>query len=142
MVQLEWVVLCDSTFRDDQGKSCMIGVFDRISAHTVPTRHPRIGVAIRLRGTPGRQVTVDLRLIRPDNSRIGLGSIYSTASRWGSIQINCNFHGIEFPLWGDYQFEVLAGEELMGSAKLTLINPADLQDPDTQEHSSRQGHGQ
>ena len=56
MAECDWAILCDYAFQDIGRKTCLIGVFDRIFALTVPTVLVQAAIGLKLLGTPGEQV--------------------------------------------------------------------------------------
>ncbi len=68
---LEWLHVCDYAFRDEQGKLCMIGLFDTLASLRLPGRLPMFCVALGLSDGQG-QYEVALRVEAPSGKHVEL----------------------------------------------------------------------
>lgn len=68
---LEWLHVCDHAFRDEQGKLCLIGMFDSLASLRLPGRLPTMAVAIGLTDGQG-QYEVALRVEAPSGKHVEL----------------------------------------------------------------------
>lgn len=68
---LEWLHVCDHAFRDEQGKLCMIGLFDTLASLRLPGRLPVFCVAVGLTDGQG-QYEVALRVEAPSGKATDL----------------------------------------------------------------------
>ncbi len=68
---LEWLHVCDYAFRDEQGKLCLIGMFDSLASLRLPGRLPVFAVAIGLADGQG-QYDIALRVEAPSGKHVEL----------------------------------------------------------------------
>lgn len=68
---LEWLHVCDHAFRDEQGKLCLIGMFDSLASVRLPGRLPVFCVAIGLTDGQG-QYEVALRVEAPSGKHVDM----------------------------------------------------------------------
>ena len=106
MADCEWALLCDYTFRDVGQKVCLIGIFDRIFAKSVPATHHQAALVFRLTGTPNEKVAFKLEIVRPTNAVIGTVGGEATIGDNGTADVNVNIGGLLLPDWGTYSINV------------------------------------
>ncbi len=68
---LEWLHVCDHAFRDEQGKLCLIGMFDSLASLRLPGRLPVFCVAIGLTDGQG-QYEIALRVEAPSGKHVDM----------------------------------------------------------------------
>ena len=68
---LDWLHVCDHAFRDEQGKLCLIGMFDSLASLQLPGRLPVFCVAIGLTDGQG-QYDVALRVEAPSGKHVDM----------------------------------------------------------------------
>jgi len=68
---LEWLHVCDYAFRDEQGKLCMIGLFDSLHSVQLPGRLPVFSVAFGLTDGQG-DYQVGLQIVAPSGKVVDL----------------------------------------------------------------------
>jgi hypothetical protein len=68
---LEWLHVCDHAFRDEQGKLCLIGMFDSLASLRLPGRLPVFCVAIGLTDGQG-SYEVALRVEAPSGKHVDM----------------------------------------------------------------------
>jgi hypothetical protein len=68
---LEWLHVCDHAFRDEQGKLCLIGMFDSLASLRLPGRLPVFAVAIGLTDGQG-QYEIAIRVEAPSGKHVDL----------------------------------------------------------------------
>ena len=88
MAECEWAILCDHTFKDEHGKICLIGIFDRISAKSVPTTHHQLAVVMKFVGDPKEQIRFRVEIVRPTGGLVGAFSGEGHLSDTGVVEIN------------------------------------------------------
>lgn len=138
MVQCDWVIICDHTFRDELGKVCLIGVFDQIAVADVPTRLRRMALAFRFSGTPRDRVTSSIRVELPKGG-FWFGEVSGEIRDTGTLEFNCNLIEFELPEFGVYSCCIYLGDEVAKSAEFSVVplgRKSQLQA--MPEHSSRQ----
>ena len=75
---LEWLHVCDYAFRDEQGKLCMIGLFDTLASLRLPGRLPVFCVAMGLTDGLGQY---DIWIATYNRSRVRNTRLYVTELR-------------------------------------------------------------
>lgn len=138
MVQCDWLIICDHTFRDELGKVCLIGVFDQIAVADVPTTLRRMALAFRFSGTPRDHVTSSIRVVLPKGG-FWFGEVSGEIRDTGTLEFNCNLIEFELPEFGVYSCCIYLGDEVAKSAEFSVVpleRKSQLQA--MPEHSSRQ----
>lgn len=108
MATCEWAHLCDYAFLDNQGKTCLIGIFKAIVTARVPTTHTRCAVVFNVSGMPNEEVNLRVQVIRPDgrdplinvSSPINLGT---AGEHTAVLELN----NIVLPDFGPYEVVIL-----------------------------------
>ena len=106
MVDCEWAILCDSIFRDEHKKLCLIGLFRQINASSVPTVHPRAAVAIRLVGDANEGFRVHGEIVRPSGEQLTNFRFAGSTGADGVAEIAVNFESLQLPDWGIYSCNI------------------------------------
>ena len=123
-------VLADSANASQEGKLNVLGVFDRISATTVPTVHPQLTLVLILEADiaeTGRTHEVSIRCMDEDGGDVlainGSAEIKQASE---TVRINqiMNFRNVLFPSFGRYTFVVLVNNELKKRIPLELADAA------------------
>ena len=97
MATVEYMHLCDDAFSGEDGKHCIIGIFDAISATTFPVTYPMITVALRVVGL-GQQplrIRIEIGLPRGDVVAATEGMIEPDVKR--TAHVNVKFLTATFP---------------------------------------------
>ena len=111
MADCDWAILCDYAFLDAGGKMCIIGIFERIYAQTVPAIHPQAVIVAKLRGAPGEEVQLRVEIRRPNG--LSLMRLDGTAkmSVEGGAGIQLRLAGLNLPDMGTYECSVYIENE-------------------------------
>jgi len=103
------MVICDSVIEDKRTREkSLIGIFNNITASSVPCVHPRLNVFVALTEGHGVYGMLMRCLKVGDESEIMKmdGNVTFKDPRQ-IIEFNCEIVGLKFPDYGEYRFEVL-----------------------------------
>jgi hypothetical protein len=128
-MEVDLALLADAATIDGSGKLNILGIFDRLTTNSFPTRHPRLSlvlrfsaglqevgkheVAIALKGPDGKQ------LVRIDGE-MNLAPGPSGAGGAVLVPHVLNMDGLIFPAAGRYAFDVRVDGEHHVSIPLTV----------------------
>ena len=133
-MEVDLALLADAATIDGSGKLNILGIFDRLTTASFPTRHPRLSLVLRfsagiqevgrhevgivLKGPDGKEVVrIDGEMnLAPGPSRVG-----------GAVLVPhvLNMDGLVFPVGGRYAFDVRVDGEHHVSLPLTVQGPED-----------------
>jgi len=131
-MDVDLALLADAASIDSSGKLSILGIFDRLSTMSFPTRHPRLSLVLRF--TAGLDEAgkheVGITLIDPDaqevvridgEMQLGPGPVAAA----GSIRVPhvLNMDGLIFPRPGRYSFDVTVDGEHHVTIPLTVDGP-------------------
>jgi hypothetical protein len=124
MAECEWAILCDYAFLDLNRKTCMIGVFDKIFASSVPSALHQSALAIKFSGAANETVNFKVQILRP----IGSGQLASlegnvTLVETGTAEMQFNIVGLPLPDYGAYAFNVYSGDVLLKTITFLVDRP-------------------
>ncbi len=102
MVECEWAILCDSVFRDEHKKLCLIGVFTQISTRSVPSAHLHAAVAAKLTGNPDERFQARIEIVRPTGGILSDSAFESVVGANGVVEVVINLSNVPLPDWGIY----------------------------------------
>jgi hypothetical protein len=132
-MEVDLALLADAATIDGSGKLNILGVFDRLSAVSFPTRHPRMSLVLRFSAgvhEAGKH-EIDITLRAPDGSQVMRidGEMNLVA---GPRQVAdgvlvphiLNMDGLVFPTAGAYAFDVGVDGEHHATIPLKLDGPA------------------
>ena len=116
------------------------GGIDTISANSAPVKHPSLGIAFRLSLSPaelGRTHELEILLVNADGGRIATVKAKIQAERpvqgtggWPvSVPLAINFAQIEFPVFGDYQFELMVNNSSINTIPFRVVQARAPQKP-------------
>lgn len=115
------------------------GGIDTLFAKAVPVRHPTLGVAFRLTLSPaelGRTHELEILLVNADGGRIATVKAKIPAERpvqttgWPvTVPLAINFAQIEFPTFGDYQFELMVNNSSINTIPFRVVQAPAPQKP-------------
>ena len=111
MVDCEWAILCDSIFRDEHRKLCLIGLFRQINASSVPTVHARAAVAIRLVGNANEGFRAHGEIVRPSGEQLTNFQFAGSTGPDGVAEVVVNFESLQLPDWGIYSCNIRVGDQ-------------------------------
>jgi len=128
MATVEYLHVCDLAFAMEGGKQCVIGIFDTIYASAFPVVHPAMSIAARFRGTPNEILPITIELGRPNGDALVSMQGDMTLAADGSMFMQMNIAGAQFPEPGRYTFKVSsAGRTLTTHALQVLKAPVQTQ---------------
>jgi len=134
-MEVDLALLADAATIDGSGKLNTLGIFDRLGATSLPTRHPRLTLVLRfsagvdeigthqvgivLKGPDGQEV------LRIDGEMNLTGGPHSVA---GGVLVPhiLNMDGLVFPVAGRYAFDVRVDGEHQVSIPLTVESSSQL----------------
>lgn len=134
-MEVDLALLADAATIDGSGKLNILGIFDRLGATSLPTRHPRLTLVLRfsagvdeigthqvgivLKGPDGQEV------LRIDGEMNLTGGPHSVADGVLVPHI-LNMDGLVFPVAGRYAFDVRVDGEHQVSIPLTVESSSKL----------------
>jgi hypothetical protein len=129
MAECDWAILCDYAFQDIGRKTCLIGVFDRIFALTVPTVLIQAAIGLKLLGFPGEQVAFRVEIIRPTGSQLATFGGNVVIAENGSLEVQVRMAGLQLPDFGVYGLNIYAGEVLAKNVSFLVTKPPQATQP-------------
>jgi hypothetical protein len=121
MAVCTWAVLCDYAFLDAQGKTCLIGIFDRITTRGVPSVHGQAALVLRLRGEPNESVRVRVEVIRPTGAPQGRMEQEVQLTPQGESAVQLNIVGLPLPDFGRYAFSIAVNDETQQTIEFQVV---------------------
>src|SRR2546422_315249 len=109
MAECDWAILCDYAFLDFGRKMCMIGIFDRVFAATVPSSLHLAALAMRLLGQPREMVNFRVEVIRPTGGQLAAFEGSVQFGDTGTSELQFNIAGLPLPDYGIYSFNIYEG---------------------------------
>jgi len=104
---LEWLHVCDHAFRDEQGKLCLIGLFDTLASVELPGRLPVFSVAIGMCDGEG-QYEVGLQIEAPSGKAVNMKlPPVQLASKASKARAVVRLAGMPFEEFGTYTFRLI-----------------------------------
>jgi hypothetical protein len=122
MAECDWAILCDYSFLDAGQKVCLIGVFEKINAASVPTTLHQSALALKILGNPEEQISFRIAVNRPSGGALAsvAGSVI-LGPEASSANVQLNFAGLGLPDWGVYEVSVYVNEVLSKSASFVVV---------------------
>ena len=131
-MQVESAILADFVQENNRKLYITGGGIDTIFAQTIPVRHPSLGIAFRLILSPaelGRPHQLEILLVNADGGRLATVNAKIQAERppqgsggWPvSVPLAINFANIEFPAFGDYQFDLMVNNSSIENIRFRVI---------------------
>ena len=138
-MQVNSAILADFV-QENHGKLYITGGgIDTLFANAVPVRHPSLGIAFRLTLSPaelGRTHQLEILLVNADGGRIATVNAKIQAERpvqgtgWPvSVPLALNFAQIEFPAFGEYQFELMVNNSSINTIPFRVVQAPAPQKP-------------
>src|SRR5216684_2597000 len=121
MAEVEYMHICDYAFPGQNGKPCIIGIFDRIGAPAFPAAHPLMAIAIQLRGTAHEMIPIKIELGRPNGDVLVKMEGQIVVNEGGGAFINFNLVNTQFPEAGRYTVKVSSTGKTLASHSLHLV---------------------
>ena len=131
-MEVDLALLADAATIDGSGKLNILGIFDRLTTTSFPTRHPRLCLVLRF--SAGVQEVgkheVQISLKGPDgrqligiNGEMNLAPGPSLAGGAVLVPHVLNMDGLIFPVAGRYAFDVRVDGEHHVTLPLSVIGP-------------------
>ncbi len=112
MAKCDWILLCDHSFRDENKKVCLLGIFDRIRVINVPTTHQSMALAFKVTGESGEKISARIEILRPSgHSQLAEAKLDIVLSQDGNATINVNMNRAPLPDLGVYAINLYFGDE-------------------------------
>lgn len=131
-MEVDLALLADAATIDGSGKLNILGIFDRLSTTSFPTRHPRLSLVLRFSASVhevGRH-EVGISLKAPDGKEVVRidGEMTLSAGPMGVrggvlVPHVLNMDGLIFPVAGGYAFDVRVDGEHHVTIPLTVDGP-------------------
>jgi len=104
---VDWLHVCDHAFRDEQGKLCLIGLFDTLASQELPGRLPMLSVAIGLSDGDG-EYEIGLQVTAPSGKSVNmkLPSVQLADPR-AKARAVIRLNGMPFEEFGTYAFRLI-----------------------------------
>ena len=129
------LILCDSVIEDARTRNkSLINMFNGILTRDVPVRHDKMCAFAAFTGGRG-QVPINLRLCYDkeyDTDMLCLGGEVSFLTDTPNSVVDMVFEirGFRFPHFGNYTFELFAGDSLLMTRRFTIKQAPALSTPD------------
>lgn len=131
-MDVDLALLADAATIDGSGKLNILGIFDRLTTTSFPTRHPRLSLVLRFAAgihEVGRhQVVISLK--GPDGKEVvridgEMNLAPGPSSAGGAVLVPhvLNMDGLVFPVAGRYAFDVRVDGEHHVSIPLSVHGP-------------------
>jgi len=138
-MQVNSAILADFV-QENHGKLYITGGgIDTLFANAAPVRHTSLGIAFRLTLSPaelGRTHELEILLVNADGGRIATVKAKIQAERpvqstgWPvSVPLALNFAQIEFPVFGEYQFELMVNNSSINTIPFRVVQAPTVQRP-------------
>lgn len=114
-------VLCDYATISQEQKLSVIGIFDQFFAANIPSTWPRMFLVAVLRGEPGKQHPLTLKLISPaPNQNFPEKTVDITLGNNGKANLLTEL--VNFPLNapGIHKFEIRSGQDIVGTLEFNV----------------------
>lgn len=121
MADCDWIVLCDYAFPAQNGKLCLIGIFDLLGVPSVPYQHDRAAICFSVIGEPGEHVHLKLDIIGPTGQHV-IPTFEQTVTLpdAGGAQGNIELRGLKLKDFGRHAIQLDLGEGVPKTAWFTL----------------------
>lgn len=109
------LVVCDNIYTEPSGKAALVGIFNSLSAHAFPVRHPRMAVFASLTGLRAGSAA-KLDLIHSENDKIVFavqGEFPSGHTPLTIIDMSFILNNVTFPDEGTYYMRFWANDHLL-----------------------------
>jgi len=112
-----------------EGKLNILGIFDRITAQTVPAVHPQMQLIMAIeadRAEADRDQKIEIELIDADGHKLfAIGGTMKFGSPPPGERIKVNhitqLNNLQFDRFGIYEFKILINNEVRRSVPLSVI---------------------
>jgi hypothetical protein len=104
---VDWLHVCDHAFRDEQGKLCLIGLFDTLASQELPGRLPMLSVAIGLSDGSG-EYEIGLQVTAPSGKAVNMNlPPVQLADARAKARAVIRLNGMPFEEFGTYTFRLI-----------------------------------
>ena len=118
MVEIEYMHVCDYAFQGNNGKACLIGIFQNINAPAFPFVLPLMAVAVQLQAAASEPIQLKIELTRPNGEVMVRTEIEVMASPDGRAFVAANMLTTTFQELGRYVVKVSSGARVLASHAL------------------------
>jgi hypothetical protein len=120
VAECEWLILCDYAFNADRGKLCLIGIFDRIFAGSVPTKHHQAALAFHLLGEPKEALELRFEIVRPTGATLLSLEAQTQLGDTGVVRGSLGIGDLLLPDYGNYALQLYSNDTLVKTATFTV----------------------
>ncbi len=109
------LVVCDNIYREPGGKTALVGLFNRLTAHKFPIMHPRMAVFVSVTGVR-RGSTAKLDIVHGENDRLVVaaeGPFPKEADPVSVVDMSFILNNVVFPEPGTYYIRFWGNEHLL-----------------------------
>lgn len=129
MVKVALGLLADYANVSREGKLNILGIFEHITAQSVPAVHPQMQLVMALeadRGDADREHKIEIELIDADGTKLFSisGDLkFGAPPSGGGIRINhiIQLNNLQFNRFGDYEFKIFVNNEVRDSIPLSVV---------------------
>jgi hypothetical protein len=123
LANCEWAFLCDYAFKDQAGKTCLIGIFDRIYVTAVPTMHPQASLAMKIVGESNESAKLKVAILRPNAQPLSNTEGTVPLGPDGSGEVHFVLAALPIPDLGPYSIDIYIGDEIVRTLRFTVQKP-------------------
>jgi len=128
------LLVCDQIITDRiTGKVSLIGMFSKVHGRRFPASHPQLCVFVAMTDGHGKTELV-IRVVDANDARPpiveGKGAVNFKDPR-AIANLFLQFHGLTFPVPGEYRVQLLSNGQLLREARLELVQLTPPQSPPT-----------
>lgn len=118
------MVICDTIIDDKMtNKKSLIGIFNNIWACELPVVHPKFNIYLSLTDGYGSYLGKLVCVLADENKQIfQLDCKVDFPSPEQIVELNYEFVGIKFPLFGNYHFEFWVENQLLSTRRFTITH--------------------
>lgn len=129
MIKISLALLADGANISREGKLNILGIFDRISAQSLPAMHPQMQLIMVIeadRGDADKEHLLGIELIDADGKKLlsMAGNIkFSSPPPGEQVRINhiIQLNNLRFEHLGNFEFKILINNEVRKSVPLHVI---------------------
>lgn len=119
-----WTELCDHAFLDQHGKPCLIGLFETITAQTVPVQHNHAALVVKVSGDPSETVALRVEFIQPGGKQMLQIDGHLRLSTSGLGHLTAGLNSLMLPEYGIYAIHVYLNGARAGTRTFAVSEPA------------------
>jgi hypothetical protein len=122
-IAVQNLLLCDAAHRDaSSGKWTLLGIFNSINSKGFPTTHPQLVAYLAVAGIKGKE-KLQIRVIpsgKADEAVFRAEAELSVEDPKAVVDVGMPIRGMVFTKPGEYLFQVLHGEKVVGEKSLIV----------------------